>query len=418
MVVSDVREDKSRADCQETSTKRRKVHWRRRKAATMHASPIDNKGFVHEEKVVNLGVVLEVDRKDGRAHDNNILRATRQKSVVQRNLQARRFVDADNIMFLTEMLSVARSDVGQSVRNKDIDWGQLHRKINKRFQHDYTRIQVYEKARKLKSKYLSMFLKKSAGQHTSFKDANKEEIYSLSQQIWGDCGVLRLHLEEDDEDRAVLPHDRLENSPRDVASSHQDDSHGLEAGDTGARENVERDNIAMADRDRNVPFVKEVHVTVEKSCQILGKKPVGDLPTELRSPTTEWNAQTMYEVLHSEHRELLKALQNKCVSVFEEMQVNLMTMVNSATKETRNQASVGSFLDTFQTAALVSADNFLGKLRAAPRNDCGKPISDYLRDRWQQLRIEELRLMSDRLQLMLEECQIEQAKMERQARKP
>eukprot|EP00250_Pteridium_aquilinum_P017786 c23784_g1_i1 orf=381-1595(-) len=387
--MPDGSKDKRKVGCDEMSTKRRKLHFSR-DTATMCASRVNNKVSLQKEK--------------GLISDSIALRVKRLKSSPQSNLRSQRYDDVDNIYFLTEMIKLAESGVDERAGFRKINVGQLHRHLSKRFGCSYTHKQAYEKARRLRDMYMNKFLKTSEDQHAPFEDANKEEVFKLCRQLWGDCGVLKLYLE--DEDGPLSSNDGLGFTSRDADSSREDDSHGLEGVGPGEGGEIVKGVCAEGDN-----IVKEKHVGV---CQDVVEKIVEKV-AEPGSSLTEWNAQRAYEALHDKHQELLHNLEKKCESVLDGFQVKLMNMVTNAL-ETRNEAPAGRFFDLPKPAGFTSNDVFVERMFAASMQECNKSVPKHLQDRWQRLHAEELKLVSDRLRLMLDICQFEQEKMERQAR--
>lgn len=392
-----------------------------RKAATIHASPVDNK----RKAKVGFGLVP----------DSIALRVKRQKPYLQ-NSKTKRYDDEDNIFFLTEMLKLVGSDVDGHEVIRNINIRELYGQVRKRFGPNYKQRQVYEKVRRLRRMYVNK-LDKSADQGAVFEDANKEEIFKLCHQLWGDCGVLKLHLE--DEDGPVHPNDRPGFSSGDAASSRENDSYGLEGVVSGRDTEIEKDahaevdnNVfivssihqhdshglkgvvpgtdmvvdkgAHAELDNHVPSHKEMHVCL---CQDVTEKP-GERVTELAS-------QKLYEVLHDNHRELLQALEKKCDLVLEGVQARVMTMVTNAL-ETRDEPSMERFIEMLKPAGLPGDDKFGNRMLTGSMHESNISTPKHLQERWQRLRADELKLVSDKLHLMLEVCRMEQAKLERQFR--
>lgn len=384
-------------------------------------SQIEMSDLVHENK--SPGLVSKGGKSRGQGH-GSVSTGRRKKSAVNPKV----WTSEEETLLLSEILGIVRSDNGLPVKkSSDIDWDHVLKKVSKKLGDDLTRSQVYEKARRLKSRYLTSEQKLNAG--GSFKNVSDEEIYTLCQQIWGEVKTLRLHLEEDDEDPDLATNNKLKNEPGHDARSQHADFQQLEDAET-VQITMEKENLGDASKcypsESGVPSSKvhEEKVSMINVCQNQKDKPVEDTGREVTSHTMCWDAQKMLETFHLEHQAFVKEVEDSCQLVLQEMQVKLVTVVNNVVKEAANQFPSswigGMNLPSFmfrQPSTLGSHEDIVGNFIAANRLDCTKPAFENLQKRWQQQRLEELKLTSERLRLLLEECQRQQERLERETRK-
>lgn len=448
--VSDPVEDEDRDGTVETSTKKKKGRVKKRKEMIITPfSPTFGKhsgngelgaiDLAQNQAVADPGAVLKAGK--GRGGVNHLAGKEAAHKSRAKNLQSGPSGDsgakkpftwssAQEIIALSELAKFVTVDAGQPVDSRSIHWEQLAGTVGKRLDCDLTRIQMYEKARRLKERYSSVDQKISEGKLNSFKNADEEKIYNLSQQIWGNCGALRLHLEEEEEEEEqdLLP-GKLEKRFRDAIGSHKDDSQeGLQ--DEIPELNMEQETAAS--EDLNHPLRPEVPPSqgheeenaAGESSEEQIEKTVRDLALKLRTHAMEGDTQRTFEVFHAEHQALLKELQKSCEGVLEEMQAKFLIMINNAVKAAGGSHAPPPLwmgggrcmpqLDFMRPAVL--GDNFVDEFLPATRpQGANKPVAfGSFKEQWQQKRLEELKLTSLKLQLMLEECKIEQEKLERQ----
>eukprot|EP00250_Pteridium_aquilinum_P012619 c20840_g1_i1 orf=471-1607(+) len=318
---------------------------------------------------------------------------------------------AHEIIALSELVKLANVDAGHSLDNNTIDWEQLALTLGQRLDHNLSRIQVYEKTRRLKERYTKTHKKISRGV-PSLKNDNDHKIYKLSQQLWGTDRALSLQLEEEEHG---LPPGNLENKSSEVDDHHQ---HGSSLNDTEveivglntAKENTSkehrRDPLCSTERGQGKPNAK--NSSPEHAMPLTSLSNIRGI---------EGDTQKTFDVFRGDHQALLKELEKSCETVLQDMQVKFLTMMNNSVRGGSEISCMGTggrvpSLDVIMQAP-VSWDKMVDKCLA--ETSTNKHVAfESLYEQWQQQRLQELKLTSLKLQLMLDECKMEQEKLEKQ----
>lgn len=302
---------------------------------------------------------------------------------------------AKEIIALAELFKSMNVDAGQPLDTSNIDWEQLATKVGQRLNQNLTRIQIYEKARRLKERYVRIHKQVGEGQPITFKNEDEEGVYKLSQQIWGSS--------------EAQPHqEKLLN----VANMHEGDSlpgapGGEIPGETVEKESAPKMSTRSSSEPKEGTTATHTHANPDSNFALESKI----------DASMERDTQKTLEMFQAEQQALLKQLEKSCVTVLQNMQSNFLSMMNNTVRGSpfASMGGGGGFVSVFDyTEGHFSWDKLVNKcLYSATSTD--KPSAfESLYEQWQQQRLQELKLTSMKLQLMLENCKMEQEKLERQ----
>lgn len=302
---------------------------------------------------------------------------------------------AQETIALSELVKLTNVDAGESLDKIRVDWEQLAAAVGERLDYNLTRNQMYEKARRLKERYIRM------GRVDSFKNEDDEKMYKLSQQIWGTLGAIRLHLEEEHNLRSG----NLEKKFSDVDNIHKDDSLPDDAKVDAPGVTVEKETTPKKHGKDPVSHSEPKQGITAAHVQA---NPDLDLASRSKINAIQGDTQKTFEVFHAEHQALLKELEKSCTTVLQDMQVKVLSMMNTVRGNQFPCIGGGNFIAQIPLSWDKMVDNCLS-------SSTNKPAAfENLYEQWQQQRLQELKLTSMKLHLMLEDCKMEQEKLEKQ----
>ncbi|KAH7405601.1 hypothetical protein KP509_15G077300 [Ceratopteris richardii] len=171
--------------------------------------PSSNASDVRTRSAKSRGVKKQTRMKNetaGRLEGKKGLRRGHPGKTVQKNVLY--WTPAQEIVVLDELMKLAKLDVSKPLDNGDINWGHLAVTVGERLEHNLTRTQLYEKVRRLKSRYAKHKENVIDGKYSCFKTEEDIKIYEISQEVWEASEILGLsqHVEEHDFPFCSLDH--------------------------------------------------------------------------------------------------------------------------------------------------------------------------------------------------------------------
>lgn len=368
------------------------------------------------------------------------------------------------IVVLKELAKLAKAHTSKPLDNSSVNWEQLAVAVGERLEQNVTRTQIYEKARRLKERYVKNQESVSRGELSSFKNKDDEKMFKLSHKVWGVGEAPELKPVEEEED---LPSCNLESSSNEGQSngsvSHDakaqktqkeptsndlkkgrlqsnrseqqlDNSHGSVSHDAKAQKTQK--DLASKDLKKGrlqsnkceQQLDNAVNTSHDEDLNDVGNtsheevfNDAGDGSREQTKPDVkvalqlnrEGGIKRSIEMFHSEHQALLKDVQKSCMAVLQDMKAKFLRVLSNTDRRSRSPwMGLSAPLSPVDVMADKVAD---GSLSSTVGNQ--SLAFEVLAQEWQQQHLQELKLTSLKLQLMLDECKRVKEKLEKQVLK-
>ncbi|KAH7366282.1 hypothetical protein KP509_18G071200 [Ceratopteris richardii] len=335
-----------------------------------------------------------------------------------------RWSPTEEIVLLEELGKLGKRDASKPLDNSSINWEQLAVVVGERLQHELTRTQVYEKARRLKERYFRNYENIRKGKSNNMTSEEDTEMYKLSQVVWGNFGIPGLEKDDGEHD---LPSENVKEGSIDHTEAdvrevqvEQHIQEDLQKTNFNLKKKPQQElNDAIHimkkqeanDEEHNSHGQTESTALVpsqlhkrDKDTETALNSKVGNMESIRTSPFNKEVIKGIMQDFKSEQEALLKDLENDCTIIVKGMQEKILPMLN-VTKRPCGTVRAG-----LSTSSMNPHLQGISQSLAVIEH---LSDSDILSQEWQKQYLQELNLTSLKLDLMLNECKREKEKLER-----
>eukprot|EP00249_Psilotum_nudum_P023227 c28793_g1_i2 orf=645-2720(-) len=392
---------------------------------------VEKKGFPVEQKCQKLG---------------------KESPSSQKQKKATVWSSVEEVALLSAVLHLLKEGCHFPPQRGDQFWA----KLNEELRGEWTRDQLYEKLRRMKIRYQAITerMKQETSKPYQHKSVHDEDLFMLWKQIWSkEEGVKEMdekEQEEADEEREVMvPKEKLDAS----GQRNKDEKKKVISSPRGNRfekkvENerkLENGGSSGLDRDEEharkesatpVELVQRVVATSAGTCFADATMDNGPLQSSVDLMKPDQKASVLSNLLNTGdgklpqqgahdmkgtlklmktwHEGLLREIQRSCKLMLGEVQTNAIAAIENTFKLGGTDFQFHNWLNVhmpgpFPIPFLKGGDDLNMKLL-----DSNETVLQKLRQQWHEQNLQELKVFSQRLHLIQEQCRLQQEHLEKQ----
>ncbi|KAH7421916.1 hypothetical protein KP509_13G081400 [Ceratopteris richardii] len=319
------------------------------------------------------------------------------------------FTGKDELVLTTEILHDVKKGVEIPTKKTDGYWSTLADRLHDRMEDSRSKEQLCEKTKRMKVRYLSMTEKFKEIGEQKFRNTADKELFSLWDQIWGSSGATEVdHTSKVKNKQSKVS--ATERPAKEVKTSN-DKSAPVQDAKVVIEESEEHDNSG----DESESEDSDGHHDSQKKSLIAAPMEVDKQDDHDKHAFVQKNdsdnlvfqpACKEHDVLHREILAALTEIQESSRQTMKEWKSKALFVIENAVKTLVDQSRT---LSGFEIGGLDGCFSPSRSISLGVKEV--DEVDQALQHQWHELRLKELELYGQRLELMRMECKLKQDQM-------